>query len=125
MKTKNEVATTPGLLVRVRQSIPRQVNKKSGVSEEEEEEEEVEEKGVRNSQGGKDKHLFFFSLSLSLSGSGREGLLFGEFCRSIGIYPGERRGNAPQYSCLEDFMDRGAWWAAVHGVTKSQIQLSN
>ena len=65
MKTKNEVATTPGLLVRVRQSIPRQVNKKSGVSEEEEEE-EVEEKGVWNSQGGKDKHLFF-SLSLSLS----------------------------------------------------------
>ena len=67
MKTKNEVATTPGLLVRVRQSIPRQVNKKSGVSEEEEEEEEeVEEKGVWNSQGGKDKHLFF-SLSLFLS----------------------------------------------------------
>ena len=29
-----------------------------------------------------------------------------------------------QYSCLEN-MDRGAWWAIVHGVTKSQIPLSN
>ena len=30
-----------------------------------------------------------------------------------------------QYSCLEIPMDRGAWQATVHGVTKSQIQLSN
>ena len=30
-----------------------------------------------------------------------------------------------QYSCLENPMDRGAWWATVHRVTKSQIQLSN
>ena len=30
-----------------------------------------------------------------------------------------------QYSCLENSMDRGAWWAAVHGVAKSQIQLSD
>ena len=30
-----------------------------------------------------------------------------------------------QYSCLENPMDRGAWWAAVHGVAKSQTQLSN
>ena len=30
-----------------------------------------------------------------------------------------------QYSCLENFTDRGAWWATVHGVTKSQTQLSN
>ena len=61
MKTKNEVATTPGLLVRVRQSFPRQVDKKSGVSEEEEEEEEeeeVEEKGVWGSQRG-DRGLEF------------------------------------------------------------------
>ena len=34
--------------------------------------------------------------------------------------------NTPlQYSCLEDPMDGGAWWAAVHGVAKSQIRLSN
>ena len=30
-----------------------------------------------------------------------------------------------QYSCLENPMDRGSWWAAVHGVTKSWAQLSN
>ena len=32
---------------------------------------------------------------------------------------GERNGNPLQYSCLESSMDRGAWWATVHGVTKS------
>ena len=32
---------------------------------------------------------------------------------------------APQYSCLENPMDGGAWWAAVCGVAKSQTQLSN
>ena len=30
-----------------------------------------------------------------------------------------------QYSCLENSMDRGAWWATVHGVTKSQTELTN
>ena len=34
--------------------------------------------------------------------------------------PGEGNGNSLQFSCLEDHMDRGAWWAAVHGVAKSQ-----
>ena len=29
-------------------------------------------------------------------------------------------GNPLQYSCLEKFMDRGAWWPTVHGITKSQ-----
>ena len=33
--------------------------------------------------------------------------------------PGEGNGNLLQYSCLENSMDRGAWLAAVHGVTKS------
>ena len=37
--------------------------------------------------------------------------------------PGGRNGNPLQYSCLENLMDREAWWAPVHGVTKSQIQL--
>ena len=31
---------------------------------------------------------------------------------------------ATQYSCLENPMDRGTWWAAVHGVAKSRAQLS-
>ena len=39
--------------------------------------------------------------------------------------PGEGNGNPLQYSCLENPMDRGAWQATVHGVAKSQIQLSD
>ena len=40
--------------------------------------------------------------------------------------PGEGSSNTPlQYSCLENPMDGGAWWAAVHGVAKSQTWLSN
>ena len=41
------------------------------------------------------------------------------------IYFGEGNGNPLQYSCLENPMDGGAWWAAVHGVTVSQAQLSD
>ena len=33
-------------------------------------------------------------------------------------YPGEANGNTLQYSCLENPMDRGAWWATVHGITR-------
>ena len=35
-----------------------------------------------------------------------------------GRSPGEGNGYPLQYSCLENHMDRGAWWATVHGVTK-------
>ena len=45
----------------------------------------------------------------SISGSGR--------------FPGGGRGNPPQYSCLGNPMNRGTWWATVHGVAKSQTQL--
>ena len=38
---------------------------------------------------------------------------------------GEGNGTPLQYSCLENRMDRGAWWAAVHGVAKSQTRLSD
>ena len=41
----------------------------------------------------------------------------------LGRSPGERKGYPLQYSCLENPMDRGAWWAAVHVVAKSQTQL--
>ena len=50
---------------------------------------------------------------------------------SLGLIPGSgispREGNDKplQYSCLENSMDRGAWWATVHGVTKSQTRLSD
>ena len=36
----------------------------------------------------------------------------------LGRSPGEGNGNPLQYSCLEDPMDRGAWWDTVHTVTK-------
>ena len=38
-----------------------------------------------------------------------------------GRSPGEGNGNPLQYSSLENPMDKGAWWAIVHRVTKSQI----
>ena len=38
---------------------------------------------------------------------------------------GEGNGTPLQYSCLENPMDGGAWWAAVHGVAKSQTRLSD
>ena len=47
----------------------------------------------------------------SVSGSGRS--------------PGEGNGNPLQYSCLENPMDGGAWWAPVRGVAKSQTRLSD
>ena len=37
-----------------------------------------------------------------------------------GRSPGEGNDNPLQYSCLENPVDRGVWWATVHGVTKSQ-----
>ena len=43
----------------------------------------------------------------------------------LGKSAGEENGNPPQYSCLEKSMDRGAWWATVHGVAKSQTRLSD
>ena len=38
---------------------------------------------------------------------------------------GEGNGNPLQHSCLGNPMDRGTWWATVHGVAKSQTQLSD
>jgi len=51
--------------------------------------------------------------------------------RDAGLIPGLKRflkegnGNSVQYSCLGNLMDRGACWATVHEVAKSQTQLSN
>ena len=42
-----------------------------------------------------------------------------------GRSPGEGNGNLFLYSCLENPMDRGSWWATVHGVPKSQTRLSD
>ena len=43
----------------------------------------------------------------------------------LGRSPGEGKGNPLEYPCLENLMDRGAWWAAVHRVAKSQARLSD
>ena len=37
----------------------------------------------------------------------------------LGRFPGGGNGNPLQYSCLENLMDRGAWWATAHGFAKS------
>ena len=58
------------------------------------------------------KHLAYNAGDLgSIPGSGRSS--------------GEGNGNPLQYSCLENPMDRGAWWAIVHRVAKSQTLLSD
>ena len=67
--------------------------------------------------------LFFFFLSVTGGSDGKEstcntgepGLIPGS-----GRSPGEGNSNTLQYSCLEITMDRGAWWAIVLGVAKSQ-----
>jgi len=43
----------------------------------------------------------------------------------LGRSPEGGNSNPLQHSCLENPMDRGAWWATVHGLSKSQTQLSD
>ena len=43
----------------------------------------------------------------------------------LGRSPGEGNGNPLQYSCLENSLDGGVWWATVHGVAKSRTWLSD
>ena len=46
--------------------------------------------------------------------------------RDVGSIPGLGRSPGdPQYSCLENLMDRGAWWTMVHSVTNSQTRLKH
>ena len=70
-----------------------------------------DEKSVRDFPGGSDGKASAYNVGDpgSIPGSGRS--------------PGEGNGNSLQYSCLVNFMDRGAWQGTVHGVTKSQKQL--
>ena len=43
----------------------------------------------------------------------------------LGRSPGGGKGNPLQYPCLENPVDRGAWWATVHAVSNSQTQMTN
>ena len=61
------------------------------------------------------------SLGFPGSSDGKESSCNG---RDLGSISGEGHGNPFQYSFLEKPMDRGAWPATVHGVTKSQTRLS-
>ena len=42
------------------------------------------------------------------------------FIPALGRFPGEGHGNSLQYSCLENHVDRGAWWHTFHRVANSQ-----
>ena len=62
------------------------------------------------------------SLEVKASGHNAEDL---SSIPGLGRSPGKGNGNPLQYSCLEDPMDGGTWWATVHGVAKSRTRLSN
>ena len=67
-------------------------------------------------------------LNLGLGSGGKESTAMQETqVRSLGWEdsPGEGNGNPLQHSCLGNPMNRGAWWATVLGVTKSQTGLSD
>ena len=55
-------------------------------------------------------------------GAGDEGV--SASIAGLGTCPGAGNGNLLQFSCLENSMDSNAWWATVHGVTKSRTKLS-
>ena len=73
---------------------------------------------------------YVYTFSLGFPG-GSEVKAFAYDARDLGSTPGSGRspgkgnGNPLQYSCLENPLDGGAWWATVHGVTKSQTRLSD
>ena len=60
------------------------------------------------------------NLPANAGDAGDEGLIPG-----LGRSPGRGNGNPLQYWCLKNPMDRETWWAMIHGVTKSQTQLSD
>ena len=47
------------------------------------------------------------------------------FVLSVELLPGEGNSTPLQYSCLENPMDRGAWWATIHGITASRTRLND
>ena len=69
-------------------------------------------------------YLWYQYKGLPYSSDGKESACKAGALRSIpwsGRFPGDGNGNPLQYSCLGNPMDRGAWWATVHGVAKKSI----
>ena len=68
--------------------------------------------------------LVFFVTSILVSGSDGKASAYNvgdpASVPGLGRSPGEGNGNPLQYPCLENPTDRGAWYATVHGVTKSR-----
>ena len=62
---------------------------------------------------------------VSACNAGNLGSIPGREGPCSGRSPGEGNGTPLQYSCLENSMDGGAWWATVHGVTKSWTRLND
>ena len=87
----------------------------------------------RERQGSRSKRGYLHSLTghsgLPWLLSGKESTCNAEVTGNMGLIPGSgkstggRNGNPLQYSCLENPMDKGAWWATVHRVTTSQTRL--
>ena len=48
-----------------------------------------------------------------------------DFIPGLGRSPGVGNGTPLQYSCLENSMDRGTWWATIYGAAKSRMQLND
>ena len=67
-------------------------------------------------------YILFVNIFLFLNISLGRSLISSVTCST---FYGEGNGTPLQYSCLENPMDGGAWWAAVHGVAKSQTRLSD
>ena len=65
-----------------------------------------------------ESYPFLYPSSLSIH------LLLGTYVAPMSLLR-EGNGNPLQYSCLENLMDGGAWWAAIHGVTNSWTRLSD
>ena len=86
---------------------------------------------MRVSEGGMNWEIGIDIYTLLDFPGGSDGKESAPNARNLGLipgsgrFPGEGNGNTLQYPCLENSMDRGAWQATVHGVTKNQTQLSN
>ena len=64
---------------------------------------------------------YFCNCSFPCGSAGKESVCDAgdlDLISGLGRSPGGRNGNPLQYSCLENTMDRGAWWATGHRVTK-------